>query len=293
MFSQSESRPMPMHAPVVLSHYEVRPLVEAHQAGREQVEVSPDLGLSRVTVTLTPEGAHFPQGLLLRWEEARTILEHPNLCYRLTPEGIEPLQAFSEVTGRVVQLYPTGTAPTVLLSGIAMHRVQGTDPWRDTREKIRAARPRGRVLDTCMGLGYTAIQAARQAEWVLTVELDPAVLALARANPWSRPLFTATNIARVLGDVHDLVRGFPDATFHVVIHDPPLFSLAGELYGRDFYRELWRVLKPGGRLFHYVGSPQTKMGRNLTRGVVVRLQEAGFRRVKRVPRAFGVVAVKG
>ncbi len=278
--------------PPVLSWYEVRPLMEARQQGKTTVETSPDLGRHRVPVSLDARGARFPGGWLLTWEEAETILAHPNLCYRLTPEGIQPLQAFSELTGRAVQLYPTGRAPTVLLSGIAMHRVRGTDPWTDTQNKMRAARPRGWVLDTCMGLGYTAIQAAHRAERVVTIELDPAVWELARANPWSQELFTLPNILKIHGDIYDLVWGFPDAAFHVVIHDPPLFSLAGELYGRDFYRELWRVLRPGGRLFHYVGNPETRMGRNVTRGVMERLREVGFQHVRKAPHAFGVIAVK-
>ncbi len=281
-----------MASELVLSHYEVRPLVQAWEQGRSQTKTSPDLGLHQVDVRLDDRGVYFPDGVLLSWQDAREILAHPNLCYRWTSSGWEPLQVFSPFTGRVVQLYPTGRAPTVLLSGIAMHRVQGTNPWEDTRQKIRAARPRGWVLDTCMGLGYTAIQAAERAQQVITVELDPAVWSLARLNPWSRPLFTTPHIFKIHGDICDLIQGFPEATFHVVIHDPPLFSLAGELYGRDFYREIFRVLKPGGRLFHYVGNPATKMGRNITRGVMERLRQTGFQNVRKVPHAFGVIAVK-
>jgi hypothetical protein len=52
------------------------------------------------------------------------------------------------------------------------------------------------------------------------------------------------------------------------------------------------VLKPGGRLFHYIGSPESKSGGGVTRGVLRRLQQAGFRRVVRRAEAFGVVAYK-
>jgi hypothetical protein len=71
-----------------------------------------------------------------------------------------------------------------------------------------------------------------------------------------------------------------------------MFSLAGELYSGEFYRHLYRVLARKGRLFHYVGDPDSRSGRNVTRGVVRRLQEAGFGRVVRKPRAFGLVAYK-
>ncbi|NLD73912.1 MAG: spermine synthase, partial [Chloroflexi bacterium] len=48
----------------------------------------------------------------------------------------------------------------------------------------------------------------------------------------------------------------------------------------------------GGRLFHYVGDPDSKSGRSVTRGVVQRLGEAGFRDVRPRPQAFGVLARK-
>ena len=275
----------------ILSHYEVRPLPDARERGVDDIEMVVDLGKARARVHLTDTGVLFPGDLFLTWADVETILAHENVCYRLDARGLHPLQIYSPLTHRVVALYPTGAAPTLTLSGIPMHRIKGTDPWRDTQAKIRAARPHGRVLDTCMGLGYTAMGAATRADVVLTVELDPAVIALARANPWSADLFSRPNVHIVQADVFDLVRGLPDAWFSVVIHDPPMFSLAGALYGRAFYRELYRVLRPRGRLFHYVGSPEKKMARSVTRGVAQRLREVGFQ-VREVPRAFGVVGVR-
>ena len=41
-----------------------------------------------------------------------------------------------------------------------------------------------------------------------------------------------------------------------ILHDPPRFGIAGELYSQGFYYEqLARILKRRGRLFHYTGSP--------------------------------------
>jgi predicted methyltransferase len=146
------------------------------------------------------------------------------------------------------------------------------------------------VLDTATGLGYTAIEAARTAERVITIELDPAGLEIARQNPWSRALFDNPRIEQIVGDAFEEVRCLPDLLFSRVIHDPPALSLAGELYSGAFYRELHRVLRRNGRLFHYIGDPESASGRNTTRGVLRRLQEAGFTRVARRPEAFGVVA---
>ena len=83
-----------------------------------------------------------------------------------------------------------------------------------------------------------------------------------------------------------------DADLARIIHDPPSFSLAGDLYSGTFYRQLFRVLKRGGRLFHYIGDPNSKASGGVTRGALRRLQEAGFARVVRRPEAFGVVAYK-
>jgi predicted methyltransferase len=127
---------------------------------------------------------------------------------------------------------------------------------------------------------------------VLTIELDSAATEIARANPWSREMFEDERIEWRIGDSFEVVPELPDASFEAVIHDPPQFSLAGELYSLEFYRQVHRMLAPGGKLFHYIGDPESKMSGNVTRGVLRRLEEAGFRGVKRRPQAFGVSAVR-
>jgi uncharacterized protein len=174
-----------------------------------------------------------------------------------------------------------------------MHRVKGTDPLHDTRLKIRSISPVvGRVLDTTTGLGYTAIEAARTAAEVVTVELDPGVLAVARLNPWSRPLFESKAITQMIGDSATVIQRFDDESFARVVHDPPTLALAGDLYSETFYRDLHRVLKRGGRLFHYVADPRNPVGRRTIAGVSRRLHAAGFTRVRERPEAFGLVVVK-
>ena len=277
----------------LLSAYQTRELLAARDAGLSETDVSLDLGLSQTRVRLGPEGVLLPGGALLPWPEIERIQANAQAVFRVTGEGgIEKVQAFSEAFGRLYSLMPTEGAPTMLISGIPMHRIKGTDPMRDTRTKVKAAGPRGRVLDTCTGLGYTAILAAQRAEEVITIELDPAVIELCRANPWSRALFESPNITQLIGDSFDRIAEFEDASFDRIIHDPPMFNLAGHLYSTEFYRELHRVLKRGGRVFHYIGDLRSKSGRNVARSAARRLQEAGFRVVKRRPEAFGLLAFK-
>ncbi|MCS6847646.1 MAG: RsmD family RNA methyltransferase [Anaerolineae bacterium] len=277
---------------IVLSHYQARPLLEARRAGQSIARTSLDLNRSHCDVTLDAGGITLPDGRRIAWPIIEQIAASESGCYRIG-DGAEKIQTYSQATGRTYSLYPTPLAPTMLISGLPMHRIKDTDPYRDTLAKIKAASlTRGRVLDTCTGLGYTAIEAAKIADEVITIELDPAAQEIAQLNPWSQPLFDEPKITRIIGDSYDEVRRFADAHFSRVIHDPPAFALAGELYSADFYAELFRVLKPGGRLFHYIGDLDSASGSRTARGVVERLKRAGFQQVTPRPEAFGVVAHK-
>ena len=223
----------------------------------------------------------------------KKISKSENNCYLVEGGEVRKIAAFSDLTNQLYSLMPTISAPTMLISGIPMHRIKGINPLQDTKEKIKTVKPlTGHVLDTATGLGYTTIEAARSAKHVTTIELDPVAFEIARHNPWSQNLFDNPKITQRIGDSYDIVLEFNKGYFSRIIHDPPAFKLAGHLYSSDFYDELYRVLRGGGRLFHYIGNPESKSGRNITRGVVRRLQGAGFRNIKRQPRAFGVLAYK-
>ena len=277
----------------VLSHYQVEPILEGGRQGTEAVTTSLDLGLTEVDVILEERTVRLPDGRSLSWSLLEEIAGNESACYLLEDEGAHKIQFFSEYVNRVYTLYPTPSAPTMLVSGLPMHRVKGTDPRQDTLEKVRTIAPiRGDVLDTAMGLGYTAIEAGRTAQSVTTIELDPTVVEVCRLNPWSQELFRNPRIHRLMGDAFDVVETLEEASFQRIIHDPPTFSLAGHLYGEAFYRELHRVLSSKGRLFHYIGDLESRSGAGVARGVRQRLTAAGFRRIVDRRRAFGVVAYK-
>ena len=276
----------------------VAPLLAGRAAGAATARLSLDLGVSHVDVELSDDGVLLPDRQTLRWEDVERVAHDEashveGHCFVLGDGRLERVQVFSPAFNRLYSLVATKTAPTLLISGIPMHRIKESDPRRDTGAKLRMLAPvRGRVLDTATGLGYTAIEAARTADHVTTCELDPAVLEVARLNPWSADLFDNPKIEQRVGDTFDLVQGFADGAFDRVIHDPPMFNLAGELYSGGFYRQLFRVLRGRGRIFHYVGNPDSPSGSRVTRGVARRLQEAGFTWVRRQPEAFGVLAQK-
>jgi predicted methyltransferase len=278
---------------LVLSYLQAECMLKARQAGKDSAIVSPDLGLTTVEIAIGAEDVCFPDGQHLTWGDLETISASPRSCFVIEDETLRKAQLFSETTDRLYSLMPTQGAPTMLISGIPMHRIKGIDPYQDTLRKIKTVAPvAGRVLDTATGLGYTAIEATKATERVVTIELDPVVLEIARLNPWSRALFESPKITQLVGDSFEEVQKFEDGLFGRIIHDPPTFSLAGDLYSGEFYRQLWRVLRPGGRLFHYIGDLESKSGRTVARGAVRRLKEAEFSRVARRPEAFGLVAYK-
>jgi uncharacterized protein len=283
---------MPIY-PIVLSYIQAETLLSAHKHKQKSVEVSPDLGISTVIVKLADAHVTFPQGEHLSWQQIEQIRKADVNCFVVQQNEIHAIQVFSEHTDRMCSLMPTKRTPTMLIAGFTMHRIVAIDPMQDTLNKIAAIKPIvGRVLDTATGLGYTAIEAAKTAEQVITIELDPGAQEIARLNPWSRNLFDNPKIQQMMGDAYEIVPTLAAESFDRIIHDPPVFSLAGDLYSGIFYRELYRVLKRGGRLFHYIGNLDSKSSGTVARGALKRLQEAGFKRVVRRPEAFGVVGYK-
>lgn len=277
----------------VLSHYQTSPLLAAREKTGAVLDVSLDLNLTVTPGVIETEGVRFPERPLVPWSELERVSADEIGCYVWNDEGLEKIQSYSEQTNRYYVLMATAKAPTLLNSGIPMHRIKEIDPQGDTKAKIRSIGPIfGNVLDTSMGLGYTAIASAKKAEHVTTIEVDPVVVEVARLNPWSRGLFESPNITRVLGDAYDAIEKFDDRSFSRIIHDPPMFSLAGHLYSAAFYRQLHRVLRSGGLLFHYIGNLESKRGRNLARGVRTRLRDSGFADVWDRRNAFGLVARK-
>lgn len=278
---------------IILSHFQAKILLEARVSGVSSARVSTDLGISLMPVQLDVTGVKLTQDTILRWEQVESIADSPSCCYVIAQGEARAVQFYSEETERLYSLYPTAGAPSMLISGIPMHRIKDTEPYQDTLEKIRTIKPVvGQVLDTATGLGYTAIQAARTAEHVTTIEVEPAVLDICRLNPWSQELFTNPKITQMIGDSFEVIAELPSSSFTRVIHDPPAFNLAGDLYAGEFYRQLYRVMRNRSLLFHYIGDPESKSGRSITAGVMRRLEQAGFGQVRRAPRAFGVVASK-
>ena len=275
---------------MIFSHFQTHSLVQ--RSAQNIKKISPDLGLSEVEIVKTKQGWQFSSGEVLSFSQIEEINQDTNSCFLFRHGKLEKVQAYSAFTNRYYSLMPTEKAPTMLISGIPMHRIKGTTPDVDTNQKIRALKKAyGSVLDTTTGLGYTAIKAAQTARMVITIELDPAVIAICKLNPWSKELFTNPKIFCVIGDSYNLVKIFDNGFFNAIIHDPPTISLAGHLYSKSMYQSFYRILRNNGRLFHYIGNPESHYGASTGRGVVERLRKVGFTTTPK-GRAFGVLAQK-
>jgi predicted methyltransferase len=93
-----------------------------------------------------------------------------------------------------------------------------------------------------------------------------------------------------VGDIVEHIAALATSSFDAVLHDPPRFGIAGELYSQSFYDELARVLKRRGKLFHYTGTPnKLTTGRDVPAEVANRLRRAGFEPQMKLD---GVLAIK-
>ncbi|MGV8176728.1 MAG: MnmC family methyltransferase [Candidatus Bilamarchaeaceae archaeon] len=187
--------------------------------------------------------------------------------------------------------------PVLEIDGLRMQLVRDFPTPLDYAKEVVASFGTGigagkQVLDTCMGLGYTALEAEKKLSYVITCEKHKEVIELAKWNPWSEKLFSSTRVKVEHADISEKIRDLEAESFNAVIHDPPRFSLAPELYTVRFYSELFRVMVPEARMFHYTGSVGKMRGHDIVSKTASRLKEAGFKNIKANARLQGVFCMK-
>jgi predicted methyltransferase len=268
---------------MILSVYQAELILKAYESDLESVEISLDLGLSKSNVLIKNDEFIFPDGQKLRIDDIKKIIKKDTSCFVIKDNAIEKIQYFSEKTNNYYKLFPTKSWPTIEISGIRMHVVKAFTPEEDTKRKIGFIAPcSGKVLDTCTGLGYTAIMAAKTCDEVQTYEIDENCIALERINPHSRELFSNQKITRHEGDIFIEIKKLKNSYFDRVIHDPPRLALSTLLYSQEFYNELCRVMKKGAKFYHYTGDPGHTKGQDIRQGITKRLARAGFSDIIRV-----------
>lgn len=269
---------------MIISYIQAEQLLEAKKNGLKNIDVSLDLNISKTKINIEKDFFIFPDNQKLQESQLKKVIKNDTSCFLIKDNSLIKIQLFSEQTNKFYKLLPTKDAPTLEISGIRMHVTKGMTPIEDTKRKIVSISPvKGMILDTCTGLGYTAILASKHADFVITCEKDENVIKIAELNPWSKELFNNKKISILKTSVFDEVKTFKNNMFDTIIHDPPRLSLASELYSLEFYMQLFRVLKNDGKLYHYTGSPGSKNRKiNLAKNVAERLKTAGFNDIKKV-----------
>lgn len=260
----------------------------ARDGGHGSWNGSLDLGRSTESVSLAPD--HWTwRGVAQPWPgtlKDRTIYVCENGAWA-------PVSRYGRA---LIKLVPTAWGPpTFEIDGIKMLVSARISPIEDARQKVALVAPRGKtVLDTCGGLGYFAACCLESGvARIRSFEKNEDVLWLRTLNPWSPDPDapeTADRLELTHADVSQAIADVDDASVDAVLHDPPRFGIAGELYSQVFYDQLARVLRRGGRLFHYTGAPnRLTSGRDVPREVARRLEKAGLKTDLALD---GVLAVK-
>ena len=247
----------------------------ALSAGATTLQCSVDLERSSSTVEIRPDAWIWQE---LRFPYLPTCKDRT--IYHWAGAGFEPV---SRYTTSLIKLVPTQWgAPTFEIDGIKMLPTAQVSPYADAEHKVNLIQPRGKtILDTCGGLGYFAAWCLQgQAARVLSYEKNPDVIWLRTLNPWS-PQLESTEVASrmtpTLGDIATEIASLPNDSVDAILHDPPRFGIAGELYSQVFYDHLARVIKRNGKLFHYTGTPnKLTSGRDVPNEVTKRLRQSGF-----------------
>ncbi|MFX1471507.1 MAG: MnmC family methyltransferase [Promethearchaeota archaeon] len=269
-----------------LDSYAAERILSAYDSGSREVEVSLDLGVTTRRIRLASQP----------WnrEQLEKISQDEESVYFVNDEGIFK----AELSGKhFYKLMPVvqNQAPALLIDGILMHRVKDTTPMDDAFMKAEICARNGiDLLEICTGLGYASIACLQKGvRSIVTIEKDEKVLELARVNPWSHRLFTDDRVTVINADASLEIEKIDDKSFHALMHDPPRFSLAPELYTTEFYSHLYRVLRSNGVLLHYIGSAESKHSNlDFQKGVMSRLRDSGFATVTRKKSVLSVLAFK-
>ncbi len=196
--------------------------------------------------------------------------------YIMENSTCKPLSMFYENHYYALKQY--GEYPILEIDGLRMHLIkEWKTPFHYAKAIIKRLginKENNEILDCCTGLGYLAIELSKYGN-VTTVEKSKAVLTLASLNPFSKELFNNEKIKIINDDVFNAIDDF--GLFHYIIHDPPRFSHAPELYSLSFYKKIFSHLHENGKLFHYVGYFGRRRNIKIKESVKKRLIEAGLK----------------
>lgn len=267
-------------------------ILEAIKNGRKSIHLSLDLNLSEAVWQLKAEQMILDKNTSIDKKDLEAIASVKNKVFIFQNNELSPVEVRSD---GYYKLVPTTSAPTLEINGIKMHRSKDIDPLTDAKLKTQLVVTRGdKVLDTCGGLGYSAIFALKAgAGKVISTEKSLAVIKIRNKNPWLKK-YEDKRLEFIHTDITRQMDRFEDGMFNSVIHDPPRFTSAtGDLYGKKFYDALFRVMSSSSKLFHYTGSPKKiKTQDRFIKNAMKRLEQSGFKALVFHDHLQGIYAAK-
>ena len=198
-------------------------------------------------------------------------------------EKVKGHKLYDEDTELFYQLiYENPEHPILEISGI---RMQEGDPVETGKTKVGLLKVREgmKVLEICTGLGYCTHQLVKRNCIVKTVEFDSNVIEMARHTKHFKEVEEKVEI--VMGDGFEVVQELAEQgeKFDRILHDPPRFTRAPELYSQIFYNNVHKIMAKDGVFVHYVGNPYSKnKKRSFIPGIIQRLRNAGFKKIEHI-----------
>ena len=266
-----------MNMPYYFHFDVVTKLLEAIRKSKKRVSLSLDLNLSEKMWEIETDRLLLDNDTFVAIKKLEPILSFKNKIFIFQNNALTPIEVRSD---GYYKLVPTTSAPTLEINGIKMHRSKDIDPLTDARLKTQlVVAENDQVLDTCGGLGYSALFALKAgAKKVISTEKSRSVITIRNQNPWFN-LHEDKKLELIHTDITREIDRFDNGMFNSVIHDPPRFTSAtGDLYGKKFYTALFRVMASRSKLFHYTGSPKKiKTQDKFIKNTLKRLELSGFK----------------
>ena len=265
---------------MILSSTDFEKINHAITNKKDKIEISLDLNLTKTIIQIKDGKLVLNKYLIELPKQPKT-----KTCFLIRKNKLETIQFFSRETNSLYKLIPTSNKPILQISGTSMHKKEFVD-------LIKKEKPKGTILDSGTGLGYTAIQAAKTANKIITIELDPNVIEITKINPWSQELFNNPKIEFKKGNLENELPNLPNNHFDNIIQDTGEFKKTGNLFSLSHYQEIYNKLKSKRNFYHYVPRPQKTKGRSLINEIIPRLTQAGFKKIEQYDKESAVKCTK-
>ena len=173
--------------------------------------------------------------------------------------------------------------PILYINAVKMNvsKDKGIDGYNQDVIKSLEIKSTDKVLEICTGAGYKTILLAEKAKSVVSIEKSEEVLELMKFNPYTKELLKNSTVKIVNKNAALYVKKSKEK-FTKILHDPPTFKFAPELYTVEFYKDLYGLAEDNALLFHYTGNPGNKFrGKDLASATIERAISAGWKLIKK------------